>query len=44
MNGSEVLNIERVEESLIGRRVKIFRNSGHKALRLMLGDDSVLEV
>ncbi len=44
MNGSEVLNIERVEDSLIGRRVKIFRNSGHKALRLMLGDDSVMEV
>jgi hypothetical protein len=44
MNGSEVLNIERVEESLIGRRVKIFRNRGHKALRLMVGDDSVMEV
>ena len=44
MNGSEVLDIERLEESLIGRRVKISRNSGHKALRLMLGDDSVMEV
>lgn len=44
MNGSEVLDIERMEESLIGRRVKIVRNSRHSALRLMLGDDSVMEV
>ncbi len=44
LNGSEVLNIERVEESLIGKRVKIFRNNGHKAFRLMVGDDSVVEV
>lgn len=44
MNGSEVLNIERVDESLIGRRVRISRNTGHKALRLMIGDDSVMEV
>lgn len=44
MNGSEVLDIERMEESLIGRRVKIVKNSRHKALRLMLGDDSVMEV
>jgi glucose-1-phosphate thymidylyltransferase len=44
MSGSEVLDIERLEESLIGRRVRISRNSVHKALRLMLGDDSVMEV
>lgn len=44
MNGSEVLNIERMEESLIGRRVRINRNSRHRALRLMLGDDSTMEV
>ncbi|MBI5641195.1 MAG: glucose-1-phosphate thymidylyltransferase [Nitrospirae bacterium] len=44
MSGSEVLNIERVEESLIGKRVRISKNSGHKALRLMIGDDSVMEV
>ncbi|MGC2062624.1 MAG: glucose-1-phosphate thymidylyltransferase [Thermodesulfovibrionales bacterium] len=44
MSGSEVLDIERVEESLIGKRVRIFKGSGHKALRLMLGDDSVMEV
>jgi len=44
MNGSEVLDIERMEESLIGKRVRIVKNSRHKALRLMLGDDSVMEV
>ncbi|MDA8434327.1 MAG: glucose-1-phosphate thymidylyltransferase [Nitrospiraceae bacterium] len=44
MNGSEVLNIERLDESLIGRRVRIVKNSRHGALRLMLGDDSVMEV
>lgn len=44
MNGSEVLDIERIEESLIGRRVRIYRARGHKALRLMIGDDSLIEV
>jgi glucose-1-phosphate thymidylyltransferase len=44
LNGSEVIDVERMEESLIGRRVRIFRNQRHKALRLMLGDDSIVEV
>ncbi|MBI5055415.1 MAG: glucose-1-phosphate thymidylyltransferase [Nitrospirae bacterium] len=45
MNESELRNIERLEESLIGRRVKIVENRAtYKALRLMLGDDSVVEV
>lgn len=45
MNGSELNDIERMEDSLIGRRVKISRNNfTHKALRLMVGDDSVVEV
>jgi glucose-1-phosphate thymidylyltransferase len=45
MNESELSDIERLEESLIGRRVKITRNNRmHKALRLMLGDDSIVEV
>lgn len=44
MNGSELIDIERIEESLIGRRVRVFKNSRHKALRLMIGDDSVMEV
>ncbi|MDH4028288.1 MAG: glucose-1-phosphate thymidylyltransferase [Nitrospirota bacterium] len=45
MNGSELRDIERLEESLVGRRVKISSNHNmHKALRLMVGDDSVVEV
>jgi glucose-1-phosphate thymidylyltransferase len=45
MDHSELRNIERLDESLIGRRVKITENrTTHKALRLMLGDDSVVEV
>jgi glucose-1-phosphate thymidylyltransferase len=44
MEGSEIISIERMEDSLIGRRVKLFRNSRHKALRVMVGDDSVVEV
>ena len=45
MDGSEIRDIERLEESLIGRNVRIFRNNMmHKALRLMIGDDSVVEV
>jgi glucose-1-phosphate thymidylyltransferase len=45
MSGSELRDIERLEESLIGRKVKISQNSTrHKALRLLLGDDSVVEV
>jgi len=44
LNGSEVIDVERMEESLIGRRVRIFRNHRHKALRLLIGDDSTIEV
>jgi len=45
MDDSELRDIERLEESLIGRNVKIFRNRKiHKALRLMIGDDSVVEI
>lgn len=37
--------IERLEDSLIGKNTKVFRNhSLHKALRLMVGDDSTVEV
>lgn len=44
MDGSELEGIERMEESLIGRRVVVSRNNRHKALRLLIGDDSVVEV
>jgi glucose-1-phosphate thymidylyltransferase len=45
MSGSELIEIERMDESLIGRNVKVFKNTtSHKALRLMIGDDSVVEI
>ena len=45
MDDSELKDVERLEESLLGRRVRIVKNKTmHKALRLMLGDDSVVEV
>lgn len=45
LDGSELRDIERLEESLIGRNVKISKNhTAHNALRLLLGDDSVVEV
>ncbi|GBE06703.1 glucose-1-phosphate thymidylyltransferase [bacterium BMS3Abin10] len=44
MSESELTDIERMDECLIGRRVRVSKNSRHKALKLMLGDDSVVEV
>jgi glucose-1-phosphate thymidylyltransferase len=45
MNGSEISDIERMDESLIGRDVRVFKNmTSHKALRLMIGDDSIVEI
>ncbi len=44
MNESEVVDVERLDECLIGKRVKILKNHKQKALRLMVGDDSVVEV
>lgn len=45
LNESEIEGIERLEDSLIGRGARVFRtNHRHKALRLMIGDDSVVEV
>ncbi|MEW6001565.1 MAG: glucose-1-phosphate thymidylyltransferase [Nitrospirota bacterium] len=44
MDGSDLRDIERMEDSLIGRRVRLFRHTRHKALRLMVGDDSMVEV
>lgn len=43
--GAEVDHVERLEDSLIGRSARISRrHDKHKALRLMVGDDSVVEV
>ena len=40
-----IRDIERLEDSLIGRSAQVLRgNHRHKALRLMVGDDSTIEV
>ncbi len=45
LNGSLISGIERLEDSLIGRDSRVMKNSAqHKALRLMIGDDTVVEV
>ncbi len=44
MSGSELIDIERMEECLIGRNVIVSKSTRHNALRLMVGDDSVVEV
>ncbi len=44
-SGTEVDYVDRLEDSLIGRDAKVIRcRNKHKALRLMVGDDSVVEV
>ncbi len=45
LNNAEVREIERLEDSLIGKEVKVSKNhNSHKALRLMIGDYSEIEV
>lgn len=45
LEGAEVLGVERLEDSIIGRETKVIRGSNkHKALRLLIGDFSHIEV
>jgi len=45
MNNAILEGIERLEDSLIGRGARVIKNQKkHKALRLMIGDDTVVEV
>jgi glucose-1-phosphate thymidylyltransferase len=45
LNNSFLSGIERLEDSLIGKGTRVMKNaSRHKALRLMVGDDSTIEV
>ncbi len=44
LNGAIIKGIERLEDSLIGKDVKLLKNLNcHKALRLMIGDYSEIE-
>lgn len=45
LSGAEINHVDRLEDSLIGRCAKISKcHHKHEALRLMIGDDSVVEV
>jgi len=45
LNGAVIKVVERLEDSLIGKDVKISKSqNGHRALRLMIGDYSEIEV
>lgn len=45
LSGAEVDHVDRMEDSLIGRNAKVVKcHHKHEALRLMIGDDSVVEV
>ncbi len=45
LNNAFLSGIERLEDSLIGKSSRVIKNaSRHKALRLMVGDDSTVEV
>lgn len=45
MENCRISNIERIEDSVLGKNVEVISNQGsHRALRLLLGDDSKVEV
>ncbi|MCL5024409.1 MAG: glucose-1-phosphate thymidylyltransferase [Nitrospirae bacterium] len=45
LNNAFLSGIERLEDSLVGKNTRVIRESArHKALRLMVGDDSTIEV
>jgi glucose-1-phosphate thymidylyltransferase len=45
LNNAFLSGIERLEDSLVGKNTKVVRRiTHHKALRLMVGDDSAIEV
>lgn len=45
LSGAEISHVERLEDSLIGKNAKVVKcHHKHQALRLMIGDDSIVEV
>ncbi|MEM2424987.1 MAG: hypothetical protein QXM00_11055 [Candidatus Bathyarchaeia archaeon] len=44
MEGSQVVDVDRLEESLIGRNAKVVKNSKRNVVRLHVGDYSEVEV
>lgn len=45
LNNAHLSGIDRLEDSLVGKNTKVIKkDTHHKALRLMVGDDSIIEV
>ncbi len=45
LDGAVISHVERLEDSIVGRNARVHRNrERHKALRLMIGDDSDVEL
>ncbi|TAL25740.1 MAG: glucose-1-phosphate thymidylyltransferase, partial [Nitrospirae bacterium] len=45
LNGAFLSGVERLEDSIVGKNTRVIKNSArHKALCLMVGDDSTVEV
>ena len=45
LEGAEIDHVKRMEDSLIGRGAKVKKcHDKHEALRLLIGDDSVVEI
>jgi len=45
LDGARLYGVERLEDSVIGRRAVVARDThGNKALRLMVGDDAEVRI
>jgi len=45
LGDSQVINVERLEDSVVGRHAAVVHEqNGHRALRLMVGDDAEIKV
>lgn len=44
LEGASIKGVERLDESLIGRRAKVMRNSERRVVRLNVGDYSTIEI
>jgi glucose-1-phosphate thymidylyltransferase len=44
LSGVILLQVDRLEDSLIGRNARVARHNRHRSLQLLLGDDAVVEL
>ena len=43
LNGATIFQVDRLEDSLLGRNTRVARHNRHRSLQLLLGDDAVVE-